>query len=297
MAGHIPCVSIGMPVYNGEDFLKEALDSLLSQTFQDFELIISDNASTDGTEEICRSYAAGDRRIRYYRNIQNCGAAWNFNRVFKLSTADYFKWATHDDVCAPAYIERCVDVLDRIPSVVLCYPKTIIIDGASRPIKQYDDGFDLRFSRPHERFRAFFFTGGLINAIHGLIRTRALRKTRLWSAHLSADQILLAELALVGKFYEVQEYLFYRRDHPNASGRANPTVNAYAFWLNPSNRTKIHLPTCRLLLEYLKALNRAEIGYFEKALCYAYMIKVFRWSLKHLKPELILAGQQLLRGF
>ena len=112
MLNNKPRVSIGMPVFNGENYLAEALDSLLTQTFSDFELIISDNASTDKTEEICRAYAVRDQRIRYFRNQENLGASRNYNRVFELSSGEYFKWAAHDDLCAPEFLGRCVDVLD-----------------------------------------------------------------------------------------------------------------------------------------------------------------------------------------
>ena len=106
-------LSIGLPIYNGEEFLKEAIESLINQTFEDFEIVISDNASTDQTQQICRYYADLDPRIRYYRCKQNLGAAWNYNRVFELSYGEYFKWAAHDDFCGPAFFERCVDALDR----------------------------------------------------------------------------------------------------------------------------------------------------------------------------------------
>ena len=92
-----PRISIGMPVYNGEQFLAGALDSVLTQDFEDFELIISDNASEDGTQKICLDYAARDRRIRYYRNEMNIGGSRNHSRVFELSAAEYFKWAHYDD--------------------------------------------------------------------------------------------------------------------------------------------------------------------------------------------------------
>ena len=124
----MPRVSIGLPVYNGEKFIREAIDSIFSQTFEDFELIISDNGSTDRTQQICQAYAAQDLRIRYYRNKKNIGAARNYNLVFELASGEYFKWAAHDDLCAPEYLERCVEILDRDPDVVLCYPKTSIID-------------------------------------------------------------------------------------------------------------------------------------------------------------------------
>ncbi len=144
MRNSLPYVSIGLPVYDGERFLAETLDSLLAQTFEDLELIISDNASTDRTQEICKDYLAKDRRIRYYRNDQNLGAARNYNRVFELSTGKYFKWAAHDDLCASALTERCVEVLDSEPSAVMCYARTIIIDEHGKHQKDFDDFLDLR---------------------------------------------------------------------------------------------------------------------------------------------------------
>ena len=116
-----PRVTIGMPVYNGAALVGAALESILAQTLTDFELIISDNASTDATAEVCRSYAAKDRRIRYYRNEKNLGAAPNFNRVVELATngVPYFKWAAHDDVIAPTFLEKCARVLDAAPQSVV----------------------------------------------------------------------------------------------------------------------------------------------------------------------------------
>src|SRR5512145_868606 len=116
-----PRVSIGLPVYQGARFIRNALESILAQTHEDFELIISDNASTDGTEAIVRAYAERDRRVKYHRNARNVGAAQNFNRVFSLASGEYFQWVAHDDVLAPACIARCVEVLDRERDVVLCY--------------------------------------------------------------------------------------------------------------------------------------------------------------------------------
>src|SRR5680860_1035425 len=122
-------VSVGMPVYNGEKYVGAALECLLSQTLTDFELIISDNASTDRTESICRSYAARDSRVRYFRNEQNTGGTANFNRVLELASSEYFKWACHDDLHAPTYLEQCAGILDRNPSFVLCHSKTRHIDS------------------------------------------------------------------------------------------------------------------------------------------------------------------------
>ena len=123
-----PLVSIGLPVFNGDRFLRESIDSLLAQSFSDFELVISDNASTDDTSAICEEYERADSRIRYVRNKTNIGGFRNHNKVFELSTGKYFAWASHDDIRLPKYIESCVEVLERSRETILCYTKTTIID-------------------------------------------------------------------------------------------------------------------------------------------------------------------------
>ena len=115
-------------MYNGERFLAQALECLLAQTFGDFELVISDNASTDRTPEICHAYVQRDPRVRYVRNPLNLGSVPNFNRVFELSTAPLFKWAAHDDLHHETYLEGCVRLLDEDPAVVLAHSGTAFID-------------------------------------------------------------------------------------------------------------------------------------------------------------------------
>jgi len=207
-------LSLGMPVFNGENYIRQAIDSLLSQTFSDFELIISDNGSTDRTEEICRAYAARDSRIHYYRNEENRGAAWNFNRVFELANGKYFKWVAHDDLHAPEFFSKCVEALDRDPSIVLAYTNTAKIDGegkllGSLPTSIYDlhaDSFNAC-----ERFRYLICVWHACDPIFGVIRSDILKKTPLMRSFISADRMLLAQLALLGRFYEIQEFLFFWR--------------------------------------------------------------------------------------
>src|SRR5947199_10486063 len=103
-----PRVSIGIPVYNAENFLREAIESIRQQTFTDFEIVISDNCSTDRTPQICEEYAAKDRRIRYVRNATNLGAGFNHRRVAELARGEFFKWQSRDDLCHPTFLERCV---------------------------------------------------------------------------------------------------------------------------------------------------------------------------------------------
>jgi len=285
MRSSLPYVSIGLPVYNGENFLEEAINSILPQTFEDFELIISDNASTDRTQEICKGYAAKDHRIRYYRNQQNVGAASNYNRVFELSTGKYFKWAAHDDLCAPVLIERCLEVLDSEPSVVICYARTSIIDEHGSHKRDYDDLMDLRSPKPHERFRDYLFRPtGLCNAIFGVVRASELRMTPLIGSYIASDMVLLGELVLRGKIYELPERLFYRRRHPERGEPANPTRSALAAWYDPANRKKFVWSTeWRRLLEYIHCIRRVPLGWHERTWCYLYVMK---W-----------AGKQLIRRF
>ena len=132
MPAQQPRVSMGLPVYNGEQYLATALDSLLAQTFTDFEIVISDNASTDATEEICRRYAARDARIRYVRQPENRGSVFNFNHVFELARGEYYRWHAHDDVCAPTFLDRCVELLDQDPTIVGCHSLKVKIDQGGR---------------------------------------------------------------------------------------------------------------------------------------------------------------------
>lgn len=214
-----PRVSIGLPVRNGARYLGEALDSLLGQSYPDFELIISDNASTDQTEAICRDYAARDPRVRYFRSNQDVGLANNFNYLFIRARGEYFKWAAADDIHEPDYLKRCLDVLEHDPSVVLAYGKASFIDGNGEPIVAADPGFNLQYEMARERFRHVMYASSWVNAIFGLMRSKSLAGTKLLPRYPGGDYSLLGELALLGKLVEVPDPLFRRRLHPEASSQ------------------------------------------------------------------------------
>lgn len=266
-----PLVSIGMPVYNGEDLLGEAVESILSQTFEDLELIIADNASTDGTADLCRSFAERDKRIRYYRFARNGGAALNYNRCVALARGRYFKWASHDDVCEPSFMERCVQEFESgPPSVVLVYPKSRFIDERSRPLDNYDRSMDTREGAPHRRVAKVVATVDMAHPVFGLFRSDALRRTRLIDSFIASDYVLLVEMALLGQIREVPETLFLRRKHPGMSRVANKTRSEVAAWFDPEIRTaRLHLPTrWHLLLEYGRSVKRLIHGRRERTICY-----------------------------
>lgn len=210
-------ISIGLPVFNGEKYISTAIESILSQTYGDFEFIISDNASTDNTESICRAYADTDSRIKYFRNITNIGIYQNFNRVFNLSNCDYFKWASCDDVCKPDLISRCKDVLDLNPEIILAYAKAKFIDEHGATIDKRDPGWNLTAEDPIERAKYVISAHHSINSFYGLIRSVELKRTGLFDFYPRADHVLLLKLCLLGKFYEVPDALYLRRLHLDSS--------------------------------------------------------------------------------
>lgn len=286
---NIPAVSIGLPVYNGENYLKQAIESILSQTYHDFELIISDNASTDNTMEICKAAAIKDGRIRYYRNEKNSGAAWNFNNVFHLARGSYFQWACHDDVWTPTLLERYVEVLDRMPEVVLCYARTTFIDEHGEPLRSIIARPDLHDRSSHRRFRLFLkyhINPNECNPVLGMFRARILKNTSLIGSYPASDMILLGEIALYGEFHEIPECLFLRRDHSLSSVRANPNWDDRAAWFNPSQKGKLQLPRWRWFLEWHKSILRSPIGVVERIKCVLEVCNWARWNRENLMNEL-----------
>ena len=261
-----PRVSIGLPVYNAEKYLREAVDSFLAQTYTNFELVIADNASSDGTESICREYAGGDPRIRYFRNPRNLGAAPNFNRVFELSTGEYFKWAPYDDLIEPEFLDRCVQVLDNHPDVVLCYSRVKIIDENSRFEVDHNPGPDTSSLDPPKRFRNLMLHPEYAVQQMGLIRSALLRKTHMHGSFPSSDEILLSELALLGNFHEIPDRLYLYRRHRGQSSQGSQRSRTYFF--DTSLDGRILLPTWMYLGAAFRAIGNKSLSMEMKLSCY-----------------------------
>lgn len=212
---HRPRVSVGIPVYNGVETLPRALDSLLAQTFADFEIVISDNASEDGTHELCLEYEKKDPRIRYLRNDTNIGQIANFNRVFELSTGEYFRWAGCNDWWAPEYLERCVDALDRNPTAILVTCYQAHYDEDDRRFYEEYKGPRIDSDLAHQRFRRmlWFFQASrcYIDPIYSVMRRSALLETPRLRNMIGTDLVLAAELSLIGPFCHVPKCLAFRR--------------------------------------------------------------------------------------
>lgn len=284
----MPRVSIGLPVRNGQKYLTEAIESVLSQTFTDLELIISDNASTDATPEICRAFARRDARVRYERFDANVGAARNFNRVLELAQGEYFKWVAHDDACAPEFLSRCVKVLDGDQSMVLCHPRTSIIDEHSRFLDHYDLKLQTDAPQPHVRLRALT-RGHQCYEIFGLIRADALRAIGGLGDYVGGDAVVLVRLALRGRFHEVPKALLYRRTHAEQSELLRSRPDVYAIWWNPANSNRIMFPYWRIAREYFKSVRDASVSRYERMVC---RLHVARWCLRrwrHLGRDVIRA--------
>jgi glycosyltransferase involved in cell wall biosynthesis len=215
-----PLVSIGMPVFNGENFLRKAIDSILAQTFSDFELIISDNASTDATEAICQAYALRDARVRYVRNTRNIGAGRNFDRCFHLARGRYFQWAAHDDMFAPDYLARAVAALEAQPDAVLCTCGIVEIDADDAVIRTFATDLEAATSADAvRRFACVIHTRHQCEDFFGVYRREALLGTGLIGTYSGSDRVLLAEMALRGRWVRLDAPLFLHRDHAQRATR------------------------------------------------------------------------------
>jgi glycosyltransferase involved in cell wall biosynthesis len=296
MDSHNPRVSIGLPVFNGARYLKEALDSLLSQTYTDFDIIVSDNASTDDTKKICRTYQARDRRVRYYRNERNMGMAYNYRRVFELRTGEYFKWAAADDLCMPEYLRRCVEVLDADTRVVLVCARALYIDQNGGFLRKADPAWDVQSEAAYERLRHVIYiqSDADMDAWSGLARADALSKTRLIPSYPCGDKRPLGELSLLGRFVEIPEHLYMRRQHADAS--SFNTMNMQ--WMEDFFKAKklnMYLPTWRLYLDHFITVMRSGLPVNEKLSLVVAILRSMYWSKSLIVKEIGVAARHILR--
>jgi len=264
-------LTIGLPTYNGEAYLAESLDALLAQTFEDFVLIISDNASTDSTPEIARRYAEKDDRIRYVRHPRNVGSAENHNFVIREARTEYFKWASDDDLYAPTLLERCIEALDRRPEIVLAHSGTAFIDADGRIIDAQPYPLTTDVASPRVRLRSLLRTFGG-DDIYGVIRTSVLRSMPPHDSYHNADRVFVSELALHGRFHVVPEALYFRRDHPGRTERVS-SIRERCARLDQRRADALRHPVPRLLAEYIlgyvRAIAQAPLTVREKAGCLA----------------------------
>lgn len=309
----LPRVSIGLPVYNGEAFLEQAIRSLAAQTYPNIEIIVSDNCSTDRTAEICAALGETHPNIRYSRTERNLGAAGNFNRVAELATGPYFAWANHDDLWDPTYIEKAVAALDRRPQAILAYAQSAKIDengdtiivlnarlGLDAPdpaarLKRYHDLFidiDRRRAWGKEAIEGFWIP------VYGVIRTDALKRTSLIGNYISSDTILLEELLMLGAFHEMGERLFFKRDHRKRSMRDSEAYDARVEWFTGKRATRLIFPRWRAFRERMRAALTLPRGR-DRLRCAAEMAGFYlrrRSEANALVKEVIANGGRLFLG-
>jgi glycosyltransferase involved in cell wall biosynthesis len=268
-----PLVSVGLPVYNGENFLRLSAESLLAQTYRNIELVISDNASTDATESICRQLAAADPRVRYVRLGENIGAIRNHNRTFEIAAGKYFMWSSHDDIWLPTYVEKCVALLESNRDAVVAYARMGIIDENGAVIRLADVAHRAQSSDPVARFAEFTELFSMLEAVYGVMRSDVARRTPLMRLHPGSDRLFFAELALYGRLLQVPEHLYMRRDHGRRSVRVQPDIRARYMWVSGSSPGRRPKPHWDYLRWYADAIRRVPNPLRVRLACAFHMLK------------------------
>lgn len=208
-----PLCSIGITVFNAERFLEETLQALLNQDYGNLEFVISDNASTDGSSLICKRYADQDPRIRYFRNSKNMGSVWNWNNALSLSQGEYFMWASDHDLWDPGYVRKCIAVLIDDPNCVLCYSQARRLDINGNPREELHARVDTAHRWAPHRFRNTLWNLKQCHMIHGVQRTRLSKGLGGFPNAWAMDMAYLTALSLHGKFVQLEEILYFRRDN------------------------------------------------------------------------------------
>jgi hypothetical protein len=213
-----PRVVLGMTLYNAAEYLPEAMDSLLAQTYADFGLVLLDDASSDGTERICREYEARDPRVRYHRHAARQAMVATWREVVEVAareypTAESFAWVSDHDRWHPEWLGRLLDELDAHPEAVMAYPMTRRIAPDGTPLDKTPRQFEATgLAGPRERWSRFCREGtGSGDMIYGLMRIDAMRRVGIFRTALRPDRLLVAEMSLQGAIRQVPHVLWFRR--------------------------------------------------------------------------------------
>lgn len=289
LSSHAPLLTIGLPVYNGAEYLGKAIQSIQAQTEKRWRLVIADNGSSDMSLQIARDAAARDPRISVMWSRTNRGAAWNYNRLVDVATTPFFKWHAHDDILEPRYVEASLNALAQATDSVLAYPRTKIIDSRGDVVAIYDDNCNLQDNQPSKRFRRHLFSARFeCNSVFGVFRTEVLKSTVLIGSYPGSDFTLLGNVALLGKIKEVDELLFCRRDHSSTSIRANPSMADLQQWFDTSSRKKAAVrPAWSKLLRYVKLIWTMSAPIKEKATASMELIRWTRWFWRDLAGDFL----------
>jgi glycosyltransferase involved in cell wall biosynthesis len=293
-------VSIAVPVYNGENYLKLALKSIEQQTYSNIEILISDNGSTDQTASICEDFSRNNPRVKYFRQTQNIGAIDNFNFLVGVAQGEFFKWASHDDVCDPTYIQRCVEALESAPDSVLCHSDSDMInaDGSSileaLPMNNQYVVFNERgerrwaghprmhhsHNRPSKRYAGVLLGTRWGVDSYGLFRLSVLKQSGLLPRVYGAEKVLLGEIAILGKLYQIPEILFKQRIHVESSGYKTD-ANSQSSFATAEKASPLASTRMTLLAAHFNVVRRAKLSTIEKFQCYIvllhYLLQFKKW--------------------
>lgn len=295
-----PIVSIGLPVRNGETLIQEALNSVLNQDFEEWELIISDNGSTDSTLDICRGYAERDPRIKVYPMESNIGLFANFTRVMFLASAPFFAWISHDDIREPQFLRQCLQVLmfgDQ--SIVMVYPTTIMRNKEGKDHLN-PDKFRIDQEDPVERFRQIIWNLGPCNMLHGIFRTETLRQSRSLRKHLyrAFDNLLLAETALRGKIIQIEGVLFIRRiTRHHSTDLAEKNTDLINTYDERKMLEGLTMPHVRLTYAHFELVNESDLSMEQKVYLIKEIKKCFTARFgQHMRYEIVRAMNSINAG-
>jgi len=288
----LPLITVGVPVYNGARYLARTLDSLLNQTVDDFVVYVGDNASTDGTAAIIEEYAARDTRVHHVRHPRNLGAAANYCRLFEMANTEFFRWSNADDCSEPRFLEACLETLRRNSDAVLVYPRIMLIDGDDQPLGEYEEGLHLPHAHPSDRFFTLLQNIGFCNALYGLARTDAVRRTRLLGSYRGSDIVFQAELSLYGRILELPQTLFLRRMHSDSYTSMTPEQQRQ--FNNPGRRQRVELNRWRHLSEHYRSVVRAPLPVGERVKLVAGLARRMVWSRDEFWQELVTAARMLV---
>jgi glycosyltransferase involved in cell wall biosynthesis len=283
-------VTVGVPVYNGERFLAQCLDSLLSQTYRNFVLLISDNASTDRTPEICQRYVKADSRVRYQRNGVNIGMYGNYNRVLGLVRTRYVKFANADDFWAPTMLADSMAQMERDSSLVLCHPRTVLVDENGNEIRRYEKRLPLMEDDPAARFRRVLTELGLVNQLMGVMRTDAVRSMLPFMSHPPADAVFLAELSLYGKIMELPNFQYFRRFHEECSSWDRKSESHQIKRVSGEGTRRVRLATWKRYWGLVRRVLHSPLGFAPKMRLVGFLGRQAAWD----RSALITEWRQLL---
>lgn len=291
-----PRITVGLPVYNGQKYLEAAIESHLAQSFGDFELVISDNGSTDATGEICSRYARQDARVKYLRSPSNRGILWNHRRVLEPvdPSTPYFRWAGADDILEPGLLAAMVEVLDTRPEIEAVMPATKNIDEEGTVIRTMERSLNLESPDVFERARQILLANYQHVIAYGLLRAPSLRCMRTGPHYIGWDPVFIWELALRGPVFQLFEPALLRRFHRGSISRVK-TVKEMRKWVEPGTSAGMNFPHWAWAYERARSLLATPMNLGEKLRITMFLMRTTLWQRQQLARDITQATRRALK--